>query len=133
MILSANERAGQGLDLLEMQGWDDAALGVIKVYDIRRQGLLTAAMFLLQFGQRRPRQRSTARIDARTSESKSTGFSPKPLRMIFHGHRRSPTGTFEEIGGARRSGGAVEQPQVRDAGLENLHLRSKRAPASAGR
>jgi hypothetical protein len=83
-------RVGQGAFLLETRGWDDLASGIIEASYSWSSSFLTAAIWRSSNSvKRRPRQRSAARISA-PNMSLSTGFSPKPLGMIFS-HLRSST------------------------------------------
>ena len=81
---------GQGLDLLETRGWADRASGVVEILYSSSSSFLTAAICRSSNSvKRRPRHRSAARMSA-PNMSLSTGFSPKPLGMIFS-RRRSST------------------------------------------
>src|SRR5271157_3296696 len=70
---------GQGGDLLETRGWDDLASGVIEASYSWSSSFLTAAIWRSSNSvERRPRQRSAARMSA-PNMSLSTGFSPPAL------------------------------------------------------
>ena len=78
------------MDLLETRGWDDLASGVIEASYSWSSSFLTAAIWRSSNSvKRRPRHRSAARMSA-PNISFSTGFSPKPVGMIFS-RRRSST------------------------------------------
>jgi hypothetical protein len=119
------QEAGQGADLLETQGLDDLARGVIEASYSWSSSFLTAAIWRSSNSvKRRPRQRSVARMRA-PNMSLSTGFSPKPFGMIFS-RRRSSTNSRK----IRRPDEAPmrdRQSQVRDARLEIVLETAERA------
>jgi hypothetical protein len=87
--LHPSRNEGQGADLLETRGWEDVAGGVVEGSYSASSCFLTAASWRSSNSvRRRPRQRSAARMSA-PNMSFMTGFSPKPLAMIFS--RRSST------------------------------------------